>query len=97
MKAADEPDKPAASTTVDAKKANRLSLRIAALLRGHEHDLIGAALADVLAVWIWCFKVRGSTEETREFRETMLSMHLTGVWNLIEYYDQKDDEAHRPS
>jgi ribosomal protein S27AE len=56
------------------------------LLAGQPPNAVGAALADLLAIWLASHHVTGTqwdAAETRRLREAMLKMHVGMVWRLV--------------
>jgi hypothetical protein len=57
--------------------------RIRPLLAGRHPDIVGAALADLLATWLAGFRVPDNPKATTEFREHLLKMHIDCMRPLI--------------
>jgi hypothetical protein len=57
--------------------------QIRPLLAGHNPDIVGAVLADLLATLLAGFRVPGNPELTAKFREQMLSLHIDCMRPLI--------------
>lgn len=57
--------------------------QIKPLLAGHAPNVQGAALADLLAIWLVAHVVPGSKEETGRLRQNLLQMHVQTVEELI--------------
>lgn len=57
------------------------------LLRGKRPEIVGAALAELLATWVAGHFVPGSRGETIEIRASLLSQHLRAVAELVEAAD----------
>jgi hypothetical protein len=68
--------------------------RIRPLLAGRNPDIVGAALADLLATWLACFRVPGDPKATTEAREHMLQMHIECMRPLIAI-NEKEQDARR--
>jgi hypothetical protein len=68
----------------DAKEVFELVAAIRPLLRGKSAQVQGAALADLLAMWLAGHVIQGDPEETKRMRETMLELHLVAVRALID-------------
>ena len=61
----------------------RLVGRIAPLLHGKPSFVQGAALADLVAIWLAGHIVAGSAEQTDELRARLLRDHIDAVRNLV--------------
>jgi hypothetical protein len=61
-----------------------LSQRIALLLAGKRPEIQGAALADLLAIYLAGHRVEGDPAATNRLREELLAMHVEQVRQLIE-------------
>lgn len=72
------------SLTQDADEVLRLVSQIRPLLSGHDEHVQGAALADLLAMWLAGHVHLGDPKATRKMREEMLKLHVTGVKALID-------------
>jgi hypothetical protein len=57
--------------------------QIAPLLAGKPAGLLGAALADLLAIWLAGHHVAGDEKATRTLRAELLAMHLLAVDSLV--------------
>ena len=53
------------------------------LLAGRASEVQGAALADLLAMWLAGHVLRGDPKATEAYRETVLELHLAAVRLLI--------------
>ena len=62
-------------------------MRARAVLAGHPPALQGAALADLLAMWLAGHIVPGSASKTNAKREALLKMHVEMVCELIPVND----------
>jgi hypothetical protein len=67
-----------------ANEALELARVISVLLAGRDQDVQGAALADLLAMWLAGHVIRGNPKKTADLREVMLDEHLKAVRSLIE-------------
>jgi hypothetical protein len=67
-----------------ADEAIELARVISLLLAGRAQDVQGAALADLLAMWLAGHVIRGDPKKTAGLREVMLQAHLKAVRALIE-------------
>jgi hypothetical protein len=56
--------------------------RVRPLLAGHSPEIQGAALADLLAIWLAGHHVAGDEHATRTMRAELLAMHCGEVRNL---------------
>jgi hypothetical protein len=56
--------------------------RVRPLLAGHSPEIQGAALADLLAIWLAGHHVAGDEDATRTMRAELLAMHCGAVRNL---------------
>jgi hypothetical protein len=68
---------------VRAEDVERLVAKIKPLLAGKPPELQGAALADLLAIWLAGHIAPGDPARTREMREHLLAMHVDEVRELI--------------
>lgn len=59
----------------DVRKTLALAERVKPLFAGHSPDIQGAALAELLSIWLAGFP--------EEMRETMLTMHIEQMRPLI--------------
>jgi len=50
---------------------------------GKPSDVQGAALADLLALWLAGHVIVGNPRATERLRKEVLAMHLKTVWNLV--------------
>jgi hypothetical protein len=57
--------------------------RIKPLLAGRPSKIQGAALADLLAIWLAGHVIAGDAEATHELRAKLLEMHVDKVLDLI--------------
>jgi hypothetical protein len=56
--------------------------RICPLLAGHSPHVQGAALADLLALWLAGHHVEGDAAATRKMREALVQAHMVAVARL---------------
>jgi hemerythrin len=68
----------------DADEAMALVQTIGSLLVGKDPDVQGAALADLLAMWLAGHVQLGDPEQTKRMREKLLEMHIEAVKALID-------------
>lgn len=54
---------------------------------GRRPEVQGAVLADLMAMWIAGYVVRGDLVKTIELREAMLTLQIDTIRVLIEHYD----------
>ena len=66
-----------------ATKVTALVELISGFLHGHEDSVQGAALCDLLAMWLAGHFVANSVEDTRLFRERLLDNHIENLWKLV--------------
>lgn len=79
----------------DATTALSLAERVRPVLAGNPPDIIGAALADLVAMWIaGHFDTRGAIE-TAKHREQLIGQWLDTVRQLIEVNEQMIMAKHR--
>jgi hypothetical protein len=57
--------------------------RIKPLLAGRPPDMVGAILADLLAIWIAGHQVEGDAKSTRLLRADLSQLHWAAVRELI--------------
>jgi hypothetical protein len=57
--------------------------QIRPLLAGHPAPIVGATLADLLAIWLAGHHVPGDTDKTRKMRAELLAMHCSEVRQLV--------------
>jgi hypothetical protein len=81
-------------TNPDVLEIVALVEQIRPLLAGREPDIVGGALADLLATWLAGFRVLDNPKATTEFREAMLQMHLECMRPLIAI-NEKEQDARR--
>jgi hypothetical protein len=62
-----------------AEQAATIVDRIRPLLAGHDPDIQGAVLADLLAIWLAGHHVEGDKDATRKLRAELLAEHCTAV------------------
>lgn len=65
------------------REVNRLVDRVAPLLAGQPSEIQGAALADMLAIWLAGHIVYGDKRGTDRLRERLLREHLRAVRALV--------------
>ena len=66
-----------------AREAQALSKAIMPFLAGKDPDVQGAALADLLALYLAGHVVRDDPRATRRLQEELLEAHLKAVWELV--------------
>ena len=66
-----------------ALEVAELVRQIRPLLLGKDPDVQGAALADLLAMWLAGHVMRGDPKMTKKLREMMLKAHIVAVRGLI--------------
>jgi hypothetical protein len=81
-------------TNPDVLEIVALVEQIRPLFAGREPDIVGGALADLLATWLAGFRVLDNPKATTEFREAMLQMHLECMHPLIAI-NEKEQDARR--
>jgi hypothetical protein len=69
--------------TSRAKEVARAVERIKPILHGRPPEMIGAILADLLAIWLAGHYAEGDEDATRTMRADLLSMHLFTVRKLV--------------
>jgi hypothetical protein len=67
----------------DADEAMALTRATSKLFAGKAADVQGAALADLLALWLAGHVVPGDPEGTQLVRDAILEMHLAAMWKLV--------------
>jgi len=71
-----------------AKEVMLISARIVEFVKselaGHSPDIQGAALADLLAMWLVGYFNEGDKAATNAMREDLLKMHVKQVRRLVE-------------
>lgn len=72
------------TTHDDATEAMELARAISPMLAGRKAGVQGAALAELLAMWLAGHVQLGDPKETRKVRKQMLRMHLAAVEGLID-------------
>jgi hypothetical protein len=70
-----------------------------ALLMGKSPQVQGAALADLLAMWLAGHLILGDPKKTKRLREAMIAAHLKVVRDLVEinYRERIEPELRRRS
>ena len=68
----------------DANKVHELVDAIRPLLAGNKAEVAGAALADLLAMWLASHVNTDDEDETRRIREVLLNAHIAAARALIE-------------
>ena len=53
------------------------------LLANKPPHIVGAALADIVAIWVACHIVPGDPKETDEYREMLVKHHIATLRQLI--------------
>lgn len=66
-----------------AKEADSLARRIMPFFAGRDPAVIGAALADLTAIWL-AAHVCPDQQTTDELRTELLHAHIEKVWELVE-------------
>ena len=66
-----------------AREAQALEKQLSRLLMGKDPGVQGAALANLLALWLAGHVVQGDPQATQALREAMLEVHLSAVWQLV--------------
>jgi hypothetical protein len=66
----------------DIEMVTLVTERIKPLLAGHEPEVQGAVLADLLGLWLAGQQVEGDVEATRTLRARLLELHCEAVRNL---------------
>jgi hypothetical protein len=75
--------------TTEAEAVDKLVKAIVPLLKGKSVQVQGAALADLLAIWLAGHVNRADPDDSASVREEMLELHLKAVRALIPInYDQ---------
>lgn len=59
------------------------------LFAGEEPEVVGAALADLLAIWITSHR-SDTINHTSHLRAALLRFHFKGVRQLIAFYSRKE-------
>lgn len=72
-----------AEAKLNAGEAQRLVRAIGPILAGHASAAQGAALADLLAIWLAGHVALGDPEATEALREGLLAAHMEAVRGLI--------------
>jgi hypothetical protein len=67
----------------DADQALDLVRDCSRLFAGKPAEVQGAALADLLALWLAGHVIVGDPKATERVRKEVLAMHLETVWNLV--------------
>jgi len=67
----------------NAAEVEAIVNRMRPALAGHPSPIQGAALADLLAIWLAGHIVPGKPAETKAARERLLKMHVEMVRKLI--------------
>jgi hypothetical protein len=83
MKMTDDDDDDGTIGEAAGALALRVSKHIQPLLRGLPSEVQGAALADLLSLWLAGHFVAGSTDETAMLREAVLAEHIECVRGMI--------------
>jgi hypothetical protein len=68
---------------MEAAAVGALVKAITPLLRGFPSEVQGAALADLLAMWLAGHLILGDPKKTEAYRESVLELHLEAVRQLI--------------
>ncbi len=67
----------------DMQEAIAIVKACSPFLRGHEPGTQGAALADMVAIWLVGNRVPGNAAATEKLRERLLALHIEAVRALI--------------
>jgi hypothetical protein len=67
----------------NAVEAQNLAEKIGLLLAGHDPEVQGAALADLLALWLAGHIAPGDKKATDEVRRLLLDAHVKAVLELV--------------
>lgn len=62
-----------------------------ALFAGEQPEVVGAALADLLAIWLTSHHA-DNPKRTQGLRKQMLAFHLKGVLRLLDFYSRKETD-----
>jgi hemerythrin len=81
----------------DARRAQELVAAIKPILAGEKPSIQGAALADLLAMWLAGHVAVGDPKASEAIRETMLATHIEAVRGLVrvEYHLTIEPELKR--
>jgi len=82
-KYSDDPPSSDAETQTLVMESQALVQAIKPILAGHRAEAQGAALADLLSLWIAGHMVAGNAPETDSFRAFILNQHINLVRALI--------------
>jgi len=63
--------------------------RVKPLFDGHPPEVQGAALADLLAIWLVGHGVEGKPKMTDNLRKALLAMHVDSVRDLMKINERK--------
>jgi hypothetical protein len=67
-----------------ANEAEAIVAQVRPFFAGHDPGVQGAALADLLAIWLAGFQTPdGTPEQIHAFRQQMLEMHIEQMWQLV--------------
>jgi hypothetical protein len=72
------------SETARTREIARVVERIKPILAGRPPEMIGAVLADLLAIWLAGHHVAGDEDATRKLRAELLADHCFAVRQLTE-------------
>ena len=67
----------------DADEVVSLVKALRPTLAGRPKEIQGAALADLLAIWLASHVVRGDPAATKRWHDKILKLHLTAVRKLV--------------
>ena len=83
----------------DVKEVEFIVKAASGLLHGRSGQVQGAALADLLAMWLAGHLILGDPKKTKRLREEMIAAHLKTVRAMIEinYRDRIQPELRRRS
>jgi hypothetical protein len=76
-------------TDAEVYAAAGLAEQIKPLLAGHRPDIQGAALAELLAIWLAGHRVLNDPAEQARLREELLATHIAAVRELVDVADQE--------
>lgn len=72
----------------EAFAADALVESLKPLFAGHNPGVQGAALADLLAIWLAGHIIVGDADATRTLRAGLLAHHCSAVRMLVDLYDE---------
>lgn len=77
------------STAHDARLIQALVDKWKPLLAGQPSQIQGAALADMLAIWVTGHRILENNAATRKLWDELLEAHLDQVRKFIDFYAQR--------